>query len=307
MRLPLWLLNSILRVAVKLPLGWIGGPLDFRQRFERDARLLFRPPPGSQFSPEQIKRADGSGIRALWASLGRPDRHKVILFLHGGAYIAGSIETHKHLAAALAGAAGARALVPDYRLAPEHTHPAALDDAEACYRFLLERGYAPENIALAGDSAGGGLAAALLLRLAARGLPQPAALAAFSPWADLTGTAGSLKRNARREAMLPVHRMPEVIDFFLGGADAADPEASPILGAFQNPPPALIMASRAEILVDDATGLAEALRAAGGDVQLELWKRTPHAWPVFTGKLRAADRAVRLSGAFLARHLGGSG
>jgi acetyl esterase/lipase len=245
----------------------------------------------------------GSQIPVTWASCEGSDDRKVILYLHGGAFVAGSARTHRHLAAALAAAAGARAVLPDYRLAPEHPFPAALDDALAVYRHLLGAGHAPDSIAVAGDSAGGGLAFALLLCAACQGLPRPACAAGFSPWVDLTASQSSLRRNARRDAMLPAGRAAEVARLYLGAHDPADPLASPLFGAWRDPPPALIMASRSEILLDEAVGLAEALRGGGGDVRLELWRGVPHAWPIFMGLLPEADAAVAHAGAFFARHL----
>ncbi len=301
--LRLRLLNLSLRLLVKTSLGWIRRPETMRARFERDARRLFRAPEDANFVPETIRR-EGNGImEALWASRGRPDRHRVILYLHGGAYIAGSPRTHRHLGAWLAGAAGARALLPDYRLAPEHGFPAAVDDALAAYRHLLDSGHAGARIALAGDSAGGGLVFALLLAIAREGLPRPASALAFSPWTDLTMTRPSLAGNARRDVMLPVGRFAEVAGLYLQGAAPDDPLASPVLGAWTDPPPALIAASKSEVLRDDAVAMAERLRAAGGDVTLELWQDMPHAWPLFAGLIPEADETVARAGAFIARHM----
>ena len=306
MSLRLHIVNLWLRFRVKPVLARMRSPEALREHFERNAARLFRPPEDANFVEDFIRRPGPDpqeGIRALWASRGRPDRRKVILFLHGGAYLAGSIATHRHLAARLAGAAGVRALVPEYRLAPEDPFPAAVDDAVAAYRHLLDAGYAPEEIAIAGDSAGGGLGFGMLQALAQSHIPAPAAIAAFSPWVDMTGTADSLRRNANRDVLLPIKRMDEAIDFYLGSAERTDPRASPALAEWQSPPPALIMASRSEILVDDARHLAEALRRGGGDVQLELWRRVPHAWPILAGRLREANLAVKSAAAFLRRHL----
>ena len=304
MSLRLYAVNFWLRVLVKPMLARIKSPQAARQRFERDAKHLFPTPRGAHFAEATIRRDDGTAMPALWASCGRPDRRKVILFLHGGAYLAGSPRTHRHLAAALAGAGGARALVPDYRLAPEDPFPATIDDAMAAYRHLLVSGYAPASIAIAGDSAGGGLTFGLAQALPGAGLPPPAALVGFSPFADMTGQADSLRRNAARDVMLPVKRLDEVITFYMGEHDRTDPRSSPALAAWQNPPPALIMASRSEILVDDARTLADALRRGGGSVQLELWRHLPHAWPILAGRLPEADAAIVRAGDFLARHLG---
>ena len=301
----LQLLSLFLRLVVKTALGLIKTPQAMRARFERTAARMFRPPEDANFVADTIRRNDnGTLIEALWASRGRPDRRRVILYLHGGAYLAGSIRTHRHLAAYLAGAAGVRAVVPDYRLAPEHPFPAALDDALCVYRHLLASGYEARHIALAGDSAGGGLVFSLLLKVAQLGLPGPACVVAFSPWTDMTMTRPSLRRNARRDMMLPVRRFRAVVSLTLQGAMTTDPLASPVYGDYEAPPPALITASKAEILRDDAVAVADRLRQAGGDVALELWKDMPNAWPLFVGMVSEAGITVDRAGRFIARHLG---
>ncbi|MEM1299814.1 MAG: alpha/beta hydrolase [Pseudomonadota bacterium] len=302
----LFLLNLLLRLTVKRKLKRLEDPLVLRALMERDASRLV-PTPDAHFVDDLMRRPGEPRkvgmIEALWASCGRPDRRKVALHLHGGAYLAGSPRTHKHLGAAIAGAAGVRVVLPHYRRAPEHPFPAALDDALAAYRHLLAAGYTPEEIAVGGDSAGGGLAFALSLKLQAEGDPQPACLYGLSPWADLTGQAPSIRRNATRDAMLPAGRMPEVAAMYLSGHDEADPLASPAFGTWTTPPPSLLMASKREILMDDALRLAERLRDAGGDVQLELWRGVPHAWPIFRGRIAQADKAVAKVGSFIAHHL----
>jgi acetyl esterase/lipase len=312
------LLSLFLRLAVKTALGLMKTPQTMRARFERGAARMFRSPEDANFVADAIRRngeagsgggGNGELIEALWASRGRPDRRRVILYLHGGAFLAGSIRTHRHLAAYLAGAAGVRAVLPDYRLAPEHPFPAALEDAFCVYRHLLGSGYEARHIALAGDSAGGGLVFSLLLKIAEQDLPKPACVVAFSPWADMTMTRPSLRRNARREMMLPVRRFREVVAHYLQGAMTTEPLASPVYGdygggEYDTPPPALITASKSEILRDDAVAMADRLREAGGDVALELWKDMPHAWPLFAGMVAEADNTVSHAGRFIARHLG---
>lgn len=307
MGLRLTALNLWLRLTVKRKLARIKTPAQMRSQMERDAVRFFVAPADANFVTDVMRR-DGAPrhvgmIDAVWASRGRPDRRKVILYLHGGAYLAGSPRTHRHLAAILAGSAGVRAVLPDYRLAPESPFPAAVDDAMAAYRHLLDAGYAASEVAFAGDSAGGGLCFATSLAAAAAGLPQPACIVAFSPWVDLTGQADSHRRNAGRDVMLPARRMNEVVEFYLGSANRTEPLASPLFGEWDAPPPTLIMASRSEILTDDATRMADRLRGFGGDVQLELWRNLPHAWPIFTGRLSEADQALSNAGAFIARHL----
>lgn len=307
MRLPVWLLNLLLRLTVRRALARVRHPRGMRRSFEARSRLLLRLPADMRFETVDIA-LDGRAIRAGWAAPAAGDTEGVILYLHGGGYVAGSPATHRAFVAKLSRASGAAALVPDYRLAPEHPFPAAVEDALASYRYLLARGHAPERIAIAGDSAGGGLAAAVLLGAAGAGLARPGCILLYSPWADLRATAPSIRENASSDAMLPVVRMTEVVEMYLGdSAVAADPRASPILGRYHRPPPALIFASRHEILRDDAVGLQGRLAAAGGEARLVLRPHVPHAWPIFAGWIREADAALEQSAAFLREHLAQTG
>lgn len=252
--------------------------------------------------------------RARWsqAPLGRlpafrraePGARATLLWFHGGAYCLGSARTHAGLVGALARRAGVAAVLPEYRLAPEHRFPAAADDAEAAWAALLAEGVAPGRVVLGGDSAGGGLAFALLNRLAAAGAAMPAAVVAFSPWADLTLSGASLSALARRDSYLPAGRLAEVRDQYLGAADPRDPRASPWLGRFEGAPPALIQAGTAEILVDDARRMAGRLRADGGEVTLDLVRGAPHVFQAFAGALPEADAALDRAAAFVTRHAG---
>jgi acetyl esterase/lipase len=263
-----------------------------RAGFERVARRFFRMPRGVAARAAVV---GGIDCRCYGVADG-----PAILHLHGGAFLAGSAVTHGHLAAGLAKQAGCAAVLPQYRLAPENPFPAALQDALAVYRVLAAQG----PVAVTGDSAGGGLAFGLLVALRAAGLPDPWALVAFSPWADLTLSAGSLRRNAASDAMLPAGRIAEVAGYYLGGADPRDPRASPVLARFAPaPPPAFLAASRCEILADDTAALAAALRRDGGRV-VEHWHATaPHAWPIFTGLVPEADATLDAAAAFLRAEL----
>jgi acetyl esterase/lipase len=190
-------------------------------------------------------------------------------------------------------------LALDYRLAPEHPFPAALDDALAAYRWLLAEGADPRRIAVMGDSAGGGLAFSLLLRLRDQGAPLPAAAVALSAWTDLALTGASLRLNAAADPMLNAEDLPKLAACYLASADPRDPYASPLYGDATGLPPTLIQAGSDEILHDDSTRMADRLRAAGCEVELEIWPRMPHAWHLFAPVLPEARRAIERIGAFV--------
>lgn len=293
-----------LRLVEKPRLARLQDPIAARATFESAAARIFRMPSGVNVVDGRIDGPAGP-IPIEWISRGRPERRAVALYLHGGAYLMGSPATHRHVAARLAGAAGLRVIVPDYRLAPETPWPGAVEDALACYRNLLETGYEARYIAFAGDSAGGGLAFATLVAARAAGLPDPACIAAFSPWLDLTLSQASLKRNARSDPMLPATRIEEVRDFYVSAADAGAPTASPLFAEIPAPPPVLIQASRVELLEDEAAAMAEKLRAAGGDVRLEWFRGAPHAWHLFCGLAPEADKALARAAAFIRARIGG--
>jgi len=269
-----------------------------RAAFEKTAARAFRMPKDANVIEDRMEAPSGP-VRVEWVSRGRPDRRAVILYLHGGAFIMGSTGTHRHLAATLAGHANARALVPDYRLAPETRWPGAVEDALACYRGLLSAGYEASRIAFAGDSAGGGLCFSTLIAAREEGLPDPACIAAFSPWVDLTLSTKSIQRNARKDPMLPSSRIHETRDFYVSAEDAIAPTASPLFADIPSPPPTLIQASKIELLEDEAAAMAEKLRESGGEIRLEWFKKAPHAWHIFCGMAPEADDAVLRAGTFI--------
>ena len=291
-------ISLYLRLREKPRLARIATPEEARAGFERTAARLFRTPADANVIADRMDGPAGP-VPVEWVSHGRPDRRLVVIYLHGGAYMLGSLATHRHLCAALARHARARVMSVGYRLAPETRWPGAVDDALACYRGLLDAGYEADRIAFAGDSAGGGLAFALLAAARAADLPDPACIAAFSPWVDLTLSRKSLKRNARSDPLLPVSRLEEARDYYVSAADATHPTASPLFAEFDQPPPVMIQASRIELLEDEAAGMAENLRASGGDVRLEWFRRAPHAWQIFVGLAPEADTAVERAGAFI--------
>lgn len=228
----------------------------------------------------------------------------VILYLHGGGYIACSSETHRPLVGSLTSRLNARAFVPDYRLAPECPYPAALDDAVASYRFLLEQHQvAPSQLIIAGDSAGGGLALATAMRLRDEGLPQPCAVLLFSPWTDMAVTGNSIDENSDRCAMFAGQTIRRAAPLYLGNAAADTPGASPLYGNFAGLAPMLIHASADEVLRDDAVRVAERASAAGVTVEFRLWPGVPHCWQFFAAIMPEAAESLQLTVNFVRKQL----
>jgi epsilon-lactone hydrolase len=236
---------------------------------------------------------------AEWLRPSGARQDAVVLYLHGGGYVIGSPRSHRHLAAAIGSASGTPALLLDYRLAPEHPFPAAVDDAVAAYRWLIERGLAPGKIVIAGDSAGGGLTVATLLALRDARVTTPAGAVCISPWVDLTGTAASYTRNAGSDPIVRPALIQEMANAYLRGMDPKTPLASPLFGDLGGLPPLLIQVGAGEVLVDDATTLADRAKSAGVDATLEVWEHMVHVWHWFLPMLDEAQVAIDRIGAFV--------
>lgn len=226
-----------------------------------------------------------------------------LLYLHGGAWVVGAPDDFRPLTVRLAQLTGVSVYAPDYRLAPEHRYPAALDDCEAVYRALLAKGIDASRIAVLGDSAGGNLVLALALRLKRKGLPQPAALVGLSACTDLTGSSHSFKRNARRDALLPAERLHDCIEAYCPRRSVTEAEISPLYGDPAGLAPVLLQVSNNEILLDDSVRFAQRVQEAGGDARLEVWKGLWHVWQNFPGRVPEADQAIEQIVAFLREHL----
>jgi len=222
-----------------------------------------------------------------------------LLYLHGGGYSLCSPFTHRALAANLGRASGLNALVPDYRLAPEDPFPAAIDDAVAAYRWLLDQNMQPERIVIAGDSAGGGLTLATMLTLRDAGDPLPSAAALISPWTDLAMTGESITTRQQDDPMLYRSGLEEHAEMYLGDRDRNHPLASPLYADLTGLPPLIIHVGTAEILVDDATRLADRAQAAGVEVSLHLYEDMMHVWHYFSGMLPESEKAIEQIGQFL--------
>jgi epsilon-lactone hydrolase len=238
---------------------------------------------------------------ALWARPLNAVPGRALLYTHGGGYIAHDMNTSRKLAAHLAKAARATALIPDYRLAPEHPFPAAIDDAIAAYRRLLEEGYLPEHIAFAGESAGGNLAAASIVKARELGLPLPGAYAGFSPWLDLLGELPSFDSGTDAFLLRPVSQL--MASMYLNGHDARDPLANPRLADLTGFPPSYVTAGADESLVDAVTDFADKAKAAQVDVTLEVVPDLQHAFQWTAGRSPEADQNITRIGTWLQKHL----
>jgi epsilon-lactone hydrolase len=226
-----------------------------------------------------------------------------VLHLHGGAYLLGFPALFRDFTWRIADAACARVLCIDYRLAPEHPFPAAVEDATAAYRWLIAHGAEPCNVAFVGDSSGGGLALASMMRLRDEGSPLPSAAVVLSPWTDLALTGQSLTEYRFSDPMVQVELMPRAVDLYLAGTDPRSPYASPLYGDLAGLPPTLIHVGSDEALRDDAVRMAERLRAMGCEVELQAWPRMFHVWHMFARILPEARAAIARIGAFLQARL----
>ncbi len=256
------------------------------------------------------------GVRVETVTLGgrpaeriTPDGNRadsMVLYLHGGGYCSGSLDSHRQLAARIALASAGPVTLLDYRLAPEHPFPAAVTDATEAYRELLALGTDPGRMAVAGDSAGGGLTVATLLALRSGGAPLPAAAVCLSPWVDLTQSAPSYDALADRDPMVTRVGLDEMARYYLGETDPHTELASPLFAAdLGRLPPVLVEVGAHEVLLDDATGLADRIRAAGGSVTLTVWPELIHVFQAFPGDIiPEADDSIAAIGSFLAGHLG---
>lgn len=249
-------------------------------------------PPGAQVEPVRVDQRD-----AEWVVMPDSATDRVVLYLHGGGYVMGSPRTHRELAARIAREAAARVLVLDYRLAPEHPFPAALDDATGAYRWLRGQGVDARSIAVAGDSAGGGLTLATLLALRDAGDALPACAVCLSAWTDLEGTGESAQPGGANDPMISLAGLRDSGKLYAGDR-TRDPLASPVHGDFTGLPPLLLQVGTRELLLDDSTRVAERARAAGVAVELEVEEGAFHVWHATPDLPESADAVARI-GAFI--------
>jgi acetyl esterase/lipase len=286
-RLARLVLKQVMRFADPR-LSW-----DERRRSLDRAGRWVRRPRGTQVGPGVVGGASGEWITPAGAPVG------TILYLHGGGYVLGSCVSHRGLAAQLARVCGARVFLLRYRLAPEHPFPAALEDALAAYRGLLGQGVGAERLAIAGDSAGGGLTLATLVALRDAGDALPVAGICLSPWTDLAGSGETIQANAACDIMLRPGSIPEFGDLYRGDRPATDPLVSPLYANLRGLPPLLVHVGAEEILLADSTRLAERARVAGVDVTLTVLDGMWHVWHTSVGFVPESRAALREIGEFL--------
>lgn len=255
------------------------GKLNVKKAREMVSKMAARNPslPRDVSHTPLAGRTGGGLCSAEWLSAANPQR--TVLYFHGGGYFFCGLDTHRPVCAYLALSAQAKVLSVDYRLAPEHVFPAAVDDALAWWKELLDQGFQPSDVVFAGDSAGGGLALACMLAAREKGLPMPAGAVLFSPWTDLSCSGDSMRTKAHVDVMFNPESLPEAAALYLAGQPNTTPLASPLFADLHGLPPLLIYASEHEILMDDSTRLHARAHAQGVQSDLRLKAKLPHVWP----------------------------
>lgn len=252
----------------------------------------------------EVTPVSAGGVAAEWnVPQGSADA-ACILYFHGGGFVFGSPKSHRHLTTLLADSASMKCLSVDYRLAPEHPFPAALDDAVAAYKWLLDQNVPPQRIAVAGDSAGGGLALSLMVRLRELGVPLPAAAVLISPWTDLICERPSYASRAQADPSVTQTSLKDLAATYLGPADAATPLASPLMADLAGLPPCLVQVGECEVLLDDARDLATRMRQVGTVAELEVWGGMVHVWHALHPMLAEGRQAIQRAADFLRLKVG---
>lgn len=278
--------NFALKTLIKLLFKQRSTLEGTRARTARNSNWI-KPPPES-IVVEQLQL---EGLNAEWVYEAGVEDEKVILYLHGGGYVTGSADSHRHMCASLAQSASVKVLLLEYRLAPEHAFPAAVEDTTSAYRWLLNQGHEAENIFIAGDSAGGGLSLAAVQVLRDEGDPLPGGVSCFSPWTDLSMSYDSHRLNARVEAVLHPDNLRLWAFCYAGEEDLQHPLISPAFADFEQFPPLLIQVGGEEVLLDDALQVAEKAKAVGVEVKLSVYEQMWHVWHA-TGSFLPESRAA---------------
>ncbi len=273
---------------------------DSREGFEKMMRVV-----GGK-TPASIRQADAGGVPSELVSAGGASEDTATLYLHGGGYVIGSPKTHREFARRLSAASQAQVLMIDYRLAPETPFPAPVEDSISAYRWLMSEGYAPERIAIAGDSAGGGLTVATLVSIREQGLPMPACGVCLSPWVDMEGIGDSMTSRADRDPMVQKEGLVAMAGVYLADADPRSPLAAPMYADLGGLPPLLIQVGASETLFDDAVRLDEKARGAGVETTFEEWDNMIHVWHIFAPMLDEGQKAIERMAEFMREKWNGS-
>jgi len=286
-------LQQIIQMLKAQPIGGRPTVQETRANFEQMSALF---PIAADVKCESVS---AGGVKAEWVTAPGADAGRAVLYLHGGGYVIGSINTHRDLAARISRAAKARVLLIDYRLAPEHPFPAAVEDSVAAYRYMLDQGLKASRIVVSGDSAGGGLTVATLVAIRDAKLPTPAGGACLSPWTDLEGLGDSMKTKADVDPMVNKEALLEMAAHYLADQNPRNPLAAPLYADLAGLPPLLIQVGTAETLLDDSTRLAERARKAGVKVTFEPWEDMIHVFQVFAPMLEEGQQAIDKIGEFV--------
>jgi acetyl esterase/lipase len=269
-----------------------------RENVNKLMRRMPKPPPRVTVTP-----TNAGGVPAEWVDTPGADPQRVLLYCHGGGYAAGSPASARDLVWRISETAHCRVLVLDYRLAPEHPFPAAIEDVSCAYHYLLSNGFAPKSIAFAGDSAGGGLALGALVKLRDDGAPMPAAACGLSPVTDLAITGATITTNRDADPMLRADQLRTTAEWYLGSTPAISPYASPLYADLHGFPPTLIHAGSTEVLLDDSVRFADKLMAAHVDVELRVWPDMPHVFHGLAMFVPEAREAIAEVGRFLDKRM----
>ena len=247
----------------------------------------------------KIARDEINGLYAEWLTPKDRMDGKLLLYLHGGAYVIGGCDMYRQMVSHMARAGRIQALLPEYRLSPEHKYPAAIDDAVGIYRTLLQQGIKPESIVFAGDSAGGGLAVATLLALRDAGDPLPAAAVLLSPFLDVSGSGESMQSRAMQDPWFHAEDISTIADYYCAAEQRREPLVSPVFADVGGLPPLYIQVGDDEIVLSDSERIAQKIEVAGGEVELEVWPEMWHVFQMFIGKMPESGRAIRKIGDYV--------
>ena len=292
-------IGALRRKLAERPDGATAAIADLREEYDRAVEIF--PLPDSV----SLEAGTLGGVPGEWLRPEGADPTRALLYFHGGGYVLGSTRSHRHMVAALAAGAGVHAFSADYRLAPEHPFPAAVEDGTAAWKGLLDRGIDPARAVVGGDSAGGGLTVAALIKARGDGLPMPAGGLCISPWTDMTLEAGSYAAKAESDPMVKKDQIERWTGVYLGAdTDRRHPWASPLYANLEGLPPLLVQVGSEEVLLDDSVSLAEAARRAGIDARLTIAEEMIHVWHWFDRLLDRAQEGIDEAAAFIRARTG---